>query len=87
MGVQQCSPPALLPLPAAGSPQRAITGLMIHCAADGLAMGAAALSGDMRLSMMIAVGRRSVSPAGVGGRDKGVGGELVAGWVAVALVG
>lgn len=41
---------------AAGStPQRAITGLMIHCVADGLAMGAAALSGDLRLSMMIAV--------------------------------
>ena len=28
---------------------------MVHCAADGLAMGAAALSGDLRLSMMIAV--------------------------------
>ena len=40
---------------AAPGPQRAITGLMIHCAADGLAMGAAALSGDLRLSMMIAI--------------------------------
>lgn len=87
MEAQQCSPPALLPLPTAGSPQRAITGLMIHCAADGLAMGAAALSGDMRLSMMIAVSWRSVSPAGVGGWDKGVGVEFVVGWVAVALVG
>lgn len=35
-------------------PQSAITGLVIHCAADGLAMGAAFLSGDARLSMLIA---------------------------------
>lgn len=42
-------------IPEGSSPQRAITGLLIHCAADGLAMGAAALSGDLGLSLMISV--------------------------------
>ena len=35
-------------------PASAITGLLIHCCADGLAMGAAFLSGNARLSMIIA---------------------------------
>lgn len=35
-------------------PANAITGLIIHCCADGLAMGAAFLSGNARLSMIIA---------------------------------
>ncbi|PRW58354.1 zinc transporter ZIP9 isoform X1 isoform A [Chlorella sorokiniana] len=39
---------------AAPDPQNAITGLLIHCCADGLAMGAAFLSGNARLSMIIA---------------------------------
>ena len=32
-----------------------MTGLLIHCAADGLAVGAAALAGNARLSLMIGV--------------------------------
>ena len=35
-------------------PSAAITGLLIHCCADGLAMGAAFLSGNARLTMIIA---------------------------------
>lgn len=41
---------ALLKLPAG----RALTGLVVHSAADGLAVGAAALSGDLGLSMAVA---------------------------------
>ncbi len=44
--------------PAAGgcSPaDRALAGLLVHCAADGLAMGAAALSGDAALSLVVGV--------------------------------
>lgn len=41
--------------PAPGTdPSSAITGLLIHCCADGLAMGAAFLSGNARLTMIIA---------------------------------
>lgn len=45
---------AAAPPPPPADPQSAITGLLIHCAADGLAMGAAFLSGDARLTMLIA---------------------------------
>jgi zinc transporter 9 len=34
-------------------PQHAISGLLIHCAADGLAMGAAALSGNASLTALV----------------------------------
>lgn len=37
----------------ASNPSRAVTGLMVHCAADGLALGAAALSGNARLNFMV----------------------------------
>lgn len=40
--------------PAATDPSNAITGLLIHCCADGLAMGAAFLSGNARLTVIIA---------------------------------
>ncbi|KAL4437122.1 hypothetical protein ABPG75_004261 [Micractinium tetrahymenae] len=40
--------------PAAADPSNAITGLLIHCCADGLAMGAAFLSGNARLTVIIA---------------------------------
>ena len=57
-----CSPPPPIPHrpSAAGAaapgadPANAVTGLVIHCCADGLAMGAAFLSGNARLSMIIA---------------------------------
>ena len=46
--------PPLHTHPPAGSAERALTGLLIHCAADGLALGAAMLSGDARLNTLVA---------------------------------
>jgi zinc transporter 9 len=37
----------------AGDPERAITGLLIHCCADGLAMGSAFMSGNTSLSLVL----------------------------------
>lgn len=41
------------PAAASAAPDRALTGLLVHCAADGLAMGAASLSGDAALSAVV----------------------------------
>jgi solute carrier family 39 (zinc transporter), member 9 len=40
--------------PSSASPDQAIIGLLVHCVADGLAMGAAFLSGNASLSFVIA---------------------------------
>ncbi len=64
-----CSPPPCHAGAAAPDPQNAITGLLIHCCADGLAMGAAFLSGNARLSMIIAAGELAREREGRGARQ------------------
>lgn len=64
-------PPSPTRKPGAVDP--AVLGLLVHCAADGLALGAAALSGNTQLSLIVSVAMLAHKVCGVWEAKSGTG--------------